>query len=71
MNPHIRFFNSFVISPIVFTIVHFKKAGLKFHKAPSVPKKYTSLKSKIFVCFVQSVRLVSFVGQVLNLDFDT
>ena len=38
---------------------------------PGVPKKYTSLKSKIFVLITdQSVKLVSFVRQVLNLDFD-
>ena len=38
---------------------------------PDVPKKYTSLKSKIFaVRSDQSVKLVSFVRQVLNLEFD-
>ena len=37
-----------------------------------VPKKYTNLKSKIFVLRSdQSVKLVSFVRQVLNIDFDT
>ena len=35
-------------------------------------KKYTSLKSKIVVLRSdQSVKLVSFVRQVLNSDFDT
>ena len=35
-------------------------------------KKYTSLKSKIFLLRTdQSVTLVPFVRQVLNLDFDT
>ena len=39
---------------------------------PGVPRKYISLKSKIFVLRSdQSVKLTSFVRQVLNLDFDT
>ena len=38
---------------------------------PGVPKKYTSLKSKIFVLRTdQAAKLVSFVRQVLNLDFE-
>ena len=39
---------------------------------PGVPKKYISLKSKTFVLRTdQSIKLVSFVKEVLNLDFDT
>ena len=48
------------------------KIVLKVTYIPGVSKKYTSLKSKIFVLITdQSVTLVSFVRQVLSLDFDT
>ena len=43
-----------------------------FRVLPGVPKKYTSLKQKLFVLGTdQSVKLVSFIKQALNLDFDT
>ena len=63
----------FYVDNVEISILFFLEVGTVSVSMPGVPqKRYTTLKSKIFVQRRdQSVKLVSFVGQVLSLDFDT